>query len=208
MAPVTLTPYASASRGPCIPGKAGSRAGWVLIVRPPNRGQEVRPDQLHEAGADHQVRLVRRDPVGQLARPRPPGRARRRSGWTNVATPARRPVQPEDARPVGADGHDPGAVRRVGAGVEQGLQQGAGAGDEDDQPRRGGRGPVTGVVRGGVGHGGHPTETATATERSPGLLGLVDDLGPLDVVGVGVGVVGPSRRPGAAGGARPRAPPR
>ena len=39
---------------------------------------------------------------------------------------------------VGADGDDPGAVRRVGAGVEQGLQVGAGAGDEDDEAEGGG----------------------------------------------------------------------
>ena len=30
--PVTLTPYASASRTPWVPGKAGSSAGWVLIT--------------------------------------------------------------------------------------------------------------------------------------------------------------------------------
>ena len=39
VAPVTLTPYASASRGPCMPGKAGHSAGWVLRVTA-NRGEE------------------------------------------------------------------------------------------------------------------------------------------------------------------------
>src|SRR6185312_4593993 len=43
VAPVTLTPYASASRGPCIPGKDGDRAGWVLTVRPPNRARNAAP---------------------------------------------------------------------------------------------------------------------------------------------------------------------
>ena len=33
--PVTLTPYASASAGPCMPGNDGESAGWVLTVRPP-----------------------------------------------------------------------------------------------------------------------------------------------------------------------------
>ena len=40
-----------------------------------------------------------------------------------------------DAVAVGADGDHAGAVRRVGAGVEQGLEVGAGAGDEDDEAR-------------------------------------------------------------------------
>ena len=44
--PVTLAPYASASRTPCAPGKAGSRAGWVLMIRPPNRSRNVPPNSF------------------------------------------------------------------------------------------------------------------------------------------------------------------
>ena len=38
-----------------------------------------------------------------------------------------------DAVPVGTDGDHAGAVRRIGAGVEQRLEVGAGPGDEDDE---------------------------------------------------------------------------
>ncbi|CAM5687100.1 hypothetical protein SCALM49S_06109 [Streptomyces californicus] len=41
--PVTLTPYASASRTPWAPGKLGSRAGWVLTVRPPKAARNAGP---------------------------------------------------------------------------------------------------------------------------------------------------------------------
>ena len=40
-APVTFTPYASASAGPCIPGNDGDSAGWVLTNRPPNGARNV-----------------------------------------------------------------------------------------------------------------------------------------------------------------------
>ena len=55
---------------------------------------------------------------------------------TKVGMPARSArASPSIAVAVGPDGDHPGAVRRVGAGVEQGLQVGAGAGDEDDEAR-------------------------------------------------------------------------
>ena len=43
VAPVTVTPAASASRTACAPGKAGSSAGWVLISRPPNASSTAGP---------------------------------------------------------------------------------------------------------------------------------------------------------------------
>jgi hypothetical protein len=46
---------------------------------------------------------------------------------------ALRAGQPLDVVPVGADGDDLGAVRRVGTGVEEGLQVRPGARDEDDE---------------------------------------------------------------------------
>src|SRR5665647_1396231 len=41
--PVTFTPWARASRTAWAPGNAGSRAGWVLITRPPNRSRKPGP---------------------------------------------------------------------------------------------------------------------------------------------------------------------
>ena len=49
---------------------------------------------------------------------------------------ALRAGQALDAVAVGADGRDPHAVRRVGRGVEQRLQVGAGTGDQDDDVAR------------------------------------------------------------------------
>ena len=46
VAPVTLTPCASASRTPCMPGNAGSRAGWVLTVPAPELVEEAGAEQL------------------------------------------------------------------------------------------------------------------------------------------------------------------
>ena len=99
VAPVTLTPYASASRGPCMPGKDGSSAGWVLIIRPPNAARKRRPDQLHEAGADHQVRRVRRRPpsVSAASQSAPAGVVGHGLDEGGDAR-RRRPVQPGDRR--------------------------------------------------------------------------------------------------------------
>src|SRR5262245_37758577 len=44
--PVTLTPYASASRTPCIPGNDGSRAGWELMHRPANSSRNCGPNSF------------------------------------------------------------------------------------------------------------------------------------------------------------------
>ena len=41
--PVTLAPYASASRTPWAPGKLGSSAGWVFTNRPPKRARNSLP---------------------------------------------------------------------------------------------------------------------------------------------------------------------
>src|SRR5690606_698455 len=41
--PVTFTPWARASRTPWAPGKAGSRAGWVLMIRPPKASSSGGP---------------------------------------------------------------------------------------------------------------------------------------------------------------------
>ena len=59
------------------------------------------------------------------------------------------PGQALDALPVGAHRDHLGAVRRVGAGVEQGLEVGAGAGDEHDEAGRTGRGLRRGRARQG-----------------------------------------------------------
>src|SRR3954470_16233865 len=43
VAPATFTPYASASRGPWMPGKAGSSALWVFTYRSPKRFRNSSP---------------------------------------------------------------------------------------------------------------------------------------------------------------------
>ena len=85
--------------------------------------------------AEHdEVGLVRRDGVGERRVPVLAGRSKsltcmhegRDAGALGAG-------QALDAVAVGADGDHRGAVRRVGAGVEQRLEVGAGAGDEDDE---------------------------------------------------------------------------
>ena len=72
VAPVILTPYSKASRGPWIPGKDGNRAGWELMVRPPNRSRKVcpsnfmNPAQTTKSGSKRATASVRR--VSQAAR--------------------------------------------------------------------------------------------------------------------------------------------
>ena len=41
--PETLAPYSSASRTPCMPGNDGSKAGCVLMIRPPNLSRKSAP---------------------------------------------------------------------------------------------------------------------------------------------------------------------
>ena len=41
--PVTFTPWASASRTPCVPGNDGSSAGWVFRQRPPKESRNGWP---------------------------------------------------------------------------------------------------------------------------------------------------------------------
>ena len=43
VAPVTLTPYARASAGPCMPGNDGDSAGWVLTRGPRTRPRNSSP---------------------------------------------------------------------------------------------------------------------------------------------------------------------
>ena len=68
--PVTLTPYARASAGPCMPGKLGSSAGWVLTNRPSKRGQEVGPTSFMNPAEIDQVGLVLGDRRREGAVPR------------------------------------------------------------------------------------------------------------------------------------------
>ncbi len=141
---MTLTPYASASAGPCIPGNDGDSAGWVLTTRPSKRPRKSSLTSFMKPAEHDQVGLEAGHGVGQRAVPvvavgevAEPAHERRDAGPLGAG-------QPLDAVTVGADGDHPGAVRRVGAGVEQGLEVGAGAGDEDDEA--GGRGDGTRAV--------------------------------------------------------------
>ena len=110
--PVTRTPYASASRTACAPGKAGSSAGWVFSDR--ERVEDRRAEQPHEPGRDDEPRVVLGDRLGQrlvpvaaAARSR---RARRRTSGTPAASARASPRTPSRSA---ADGGDDHAVRRV-----------------------------------------------------------------------------------------------
>jgi hypothetical protein len=126
--------------------------GMGVDETPAEALQERRPGQLHEPGGHDQVRLVLGHLVGHRAVPR-------RTVW-KVADPEHEgryadafgPSQRLDPVAIRTDGHDRGAVRRVGAGVEESLQVGATARDEHDQP--GGHGGLTSRVEdGGSGAG-------------------------------------------------------
>ena len=104
--------------------------------------EELRTDQLHEAGQHHQVGLEGRHRVGQGRCPS----ASRLVNSADLVDEGRHAGrlgagQALDAVAVGADGDHRGAVRRVRARVEQRLEVGAGAGDEDDESRRNQRAP-------------------------------------------------------------------
>ena len=112
----------------------------MLTVRPPKRVEELGADQLHEAGQHDQVGLEAGDGVGQRAVPVLAARELadllhegRHAGPLGAG-------EALDVVAVGADGDHAGAVRRVRARVEKGLEVGAGAGDEhDDSGGIGGR---------------------------------------------------------------------
>ena len=126
-------------------------------------GEERRADQLHEAGADHQVRRVRRH--GRRQRGVPVGAAGIVGHPVHEGLDARSlgPAQPLDVVTVGADGDHLGAVRRVGARVEQRLEVGPRAGDEDDQAG-GGHGPESRERPAGARTGGR-TRSPPASRR-------------------------------------------
>ncbi len=65
VAPATLTPWSSASRGPWIPGKAGRRALCELRNRPPKRARKAGPTSLRKPRGDDEHRPVRRHLRGQ-----------------------------------------------------------------------------------------------------------------------------------------------
>ena len=113
VAPVTLTPCASASRG-AVHAREGRQQRRVGVdVAAAERGQERRADQPHEAGRDDQVGVVRGDRVGERRVPLVAARRSRRPRSTNVGTPcACGPVEGRDAVAVGTHGHHRGAVRR------------------------------------------------------------------------------------------------
>ena len=97
--------------------------------------QERRPEDVHEAGRNDEVRFVPGDRLGHRLVPRRPGRVVRDAHHEAGDACPVRPCQTLYARPGGADRHDGRPVIRVGAGVEQRREVGAGAGDEDHEPR-------------------------------------------------------------------------
>ena len=140
MHPVTFTPCASASRTLCMPGNDGSKAGCVLIRRPPNRpGSRRRPASGIRPARPGPARSRRSPAVSarsQAARAGSPATRR-----TKVGTRPLGPGQRGDAVPVRARPRPPARRRHVGARVEQCLQVGARAGDQHEQSRRADGGP-------------------------------------------------------------------
>ncbi len=126
-------------------GERGEQRGVGVDDAALEAAHEPAAEDLHEARGDHQVRRVglggggqRGVPVGALGVVLDPVHEGRQPG-------ALGPLQTGDGVPVRADGDDPRAVGRVGGGVEQCLQVGAGAGDQDHDPGRlpaAGRGEV------------------------------------------------------------------
>ena len=117
---------------PVHPGERRGQRGVGVDGAAAEPGQERLAGQPHEAGEDHQARVVRRHVPGERLVPlRPAGVVRDRTDERGHAG-APRAGQALDAVAVGPHGRDPHAVRRVGRGVQQRLQVGAGTGDEDD----------------------------------------------------------------------------
>ncbi len=85
VAPVTFTPWASASATPCMPGKDGSSAGWVLTMvnreRKDGPTSFMKPALTTRSGSNRATRST--SPAFQAARSEP-----LTSGWTKPGTPA------------------------------------------------------------------------------------------------------------------------
>ena len=63
--PENLTPWSSACLCGCRPGKAGSRAGWMLMTRSGNARRNSGGQDAHEPGQHHQLDAARLQPRGQ-----------------------------------------------------------------------------------------------------------------------------------------------
>ena len=125
------------------------------------QAEEGRPDELHEAGEDDEIGLVRGDRLGQ--RHVPVGPVVEVGGLDDEGRDAGPlgPGQALDAVAVGADGDDLGAVVRLLRRVDQGLEIGATTRDEDDESRR----PVAVPAAGG--HGRHDSARAPRRGHHP-----------------------------------------
>ena len=118
--PVTLTPYASASRGPCMPGNDGEQRGVGVDARGRRtRARNAAPTSFMKPGEHDEVGLVRRRRSSASAASQSlAGGVVRRPAATKVGTPARSArAEALDAVAVGADGdhlrrRTPGRRRR------------------------------------------------------------------------------------------------
>jgi hypothetical protein len=124
---------------PVRAGEGGQQRGVGVDGAAAEPGEERRSEDLHEPGGDDQVRIVGGDGVGEGG---VPGGAVDGAVRGAVVPEAHddgfglrleRAVQGGDAGTVGDDGDDLD-VDRVGL-VEQGLEEGPGAGGEDDDAR-------------------------------------------------------------------------
>ena len=104
--PVSGTPAARASRTACHPGKAGSRAGWVLRIRPGIGVVDRLVEHGAEAGHDHHVDAGGDQCVGQRPGVADPVEAGAESAEVG-------PVD-QDGRHRGGRGHVEGPARAVG----------------------------------------------------------------------------------------------
>ena len=107
--------------------------GHAAVAQNGGGGQGLRSEDLHEAGRDDEVGVVRPDCVGEGRVPARPVRVVGNRDDEGGDSPSLRAVQPGDGRAVGAHRDDLAAEGRVVAGIEDRLEVGAGAGDEDDE---------------------------------------------------------------------------
>ena len=115
VAPVILTPYASASRGPWMPGNDGSRAGMGVDHPAAEAARKSAPTSFRKPALITRSGAYAATCAGQ---PTVPGRCGRRPGpAVDEGRDAGRagPIQTGDAGPVRADGHDLDAEGRVRA---------------------------------------------------------------------------------------------
>ena len=137
--PVTFAPYASASRTPWAPGKAGQQGGVGVDEPAAEAGEELLAHDLHEPGGDDEVGLVRGGRLGERRVPLLTGLV--------VLDPAHEGGQPgplgalqaRDAVAVGPDGDDLGAVA-LGAGGRRWRRAGPGGWCRNRRPARRGAG--------------------------------------------------------------------